>query len=642
MKLSVVIVNFNVCHFLEQALLSVQKAIDGLDAEVFVVDNNSVDESVKMVEQQFPWVKLIANKENTGFSKANNQAIKVSSGQYVLLLNPDTVLQEDSLHKCCEFMDQHSDCGGLGVRMIDGKGKFLPESKRGLPTPSVALFKMIGLSTLFPKSRLFGRYHLKYLSEHDTHEVEVLSGAFMMLRKRALDSVGLLDEAFFMYGEDIDLSYRLNLGGWKNFYYPGTTIIHYKGESTKKKSANYVKIFYNAMVLFAQKHYSSRMAGWFAFFISIAVRFRALLALVFRLISSILLPIADFTAIYAGFYVIARYWEVYNKFVRGFYPDTYYLIHIPGYILLLQILVFFSGGYDKPVQPGRLFRGTAVGAVIVFSIYAFLPKDMQFSRAILFLGFAWALLALPALRLLFNGLRTGKFTLAGKVEQRIIVVAGAAEAERIRGLIASSGIQFEFLGFVSRGDEKPDGFLGELRQLDEIAEIFRINQIIYSAADIPAVEIMETMSGLSAREVNFKIVPENSAVIIGSNSKNLPGELYTVDIRFSLADPQVLRKKRLADILICLGAWILTPYLIFNPNGRKLLGFSLGVLAGTATWVSYMGNDSAERLPPIKQGIVSPGGYLQDASLSGNADLAYARDYSFQTDLRLIQRYLFG
>ncbi|NBU03256.1 MAG: glycosyltransferase family 2 protein [Bacteroidetes bacterium] len=229
------------------------------------------------------WVKVLANKDNVGFSRANNQAIRESNSEYVLLLNPDTVLQEDSLLKCVAYMDARSEVGALGVRMIDGKGKFLPESKRGLPSPAVALYKMTGLSGLFPKSRIFGRYHLKYLSEHETHDVDVLSGAFMMMRSSALDQVGLLDEDYFMYGEDVDLSYRITLGGYKNVYFAGTTIIHYKGESTKRKSANYVKVFYNAMVLFAQKHYSSSMAGWFAFFIQMAIYLRAGLAFFARL-----------------------------------------------------------------------------------------------------------------------------------------------------------------------------------------------------------------------------------------------------------------------------------------------------------------------------------------------------------------------
>jgi O-antigen biosynthesis protein len=188
--------------------------------EVYVVDNNSVDGSIEMVAEKFPWVKLIANKDNTGFSKANNQAMRVAQGEYVLLLNPDTVIEEDTLVKIVDFMDQHPEAGGLGVKMVDGKGKFLPESKRGLPTPETSFYKIFGVSRLFPKSKKFNRYHLGNLDNDSTHEIEILSGAFMMMRKKALDQVGLLDEAFFMYGEDIDLSWRIIQGGWKNYYYP--------------------------------------------------------------------------------------------------------------------------------------------------------------------------------------------------------------------------------------------------------------------------------------------------------------------------------------------------------------------------------------------------------------------------------------
>ena len=185
--------------------MSVAEATKDLKAEVFVVDNNSVDGSVAMVAERFPWVKLIANKENTGFSVANNQAMRLAQGEYILLLNPDTVVESDTFHKTIEFLDEHPDAGGLGVKMVDGKGDYLPESKRSLPTPEVAFYKIFGLSSLFPRSKRFGKYHLGYLDTDDINQVEVLSVAFMMMRRSVLDNIGLLDETFFMYGEDIDL-----------------------------------------------------------------------------------------------------------------------------------------------------------------------------------------------------------------------------------------------------------------------------------------------------------------------------------------------------------------------------------------------------------------------------------------------------
>jgi len=216
MKLSVIIVNYNVKHFLEQCLYSVRKASKGLECEVFVVDNKSVDGSVNMLAEKFPEVITIANYDNVGFSKANNQAIAMAKGDYVLLLNPDTLVEDDTFHKVVSFMDSHPEAGGLGVKMVDGSGKFLPESKRGLPTPEVAFYKIFGLARLFPKSKRFGQYHLSFLDQNKTHEVDILSGAFLLIRKTVIDKIGGLDESFFMYGEDIDISYRITSAGYKN------------------------------------------------------------------------------------------------------------------------------------------------------------------------------------------------------------------------------------------------------------------------------------------------------------------------------------------------------------------------------------------------------------------------------------------
>ena len=252
--LSIVIVNYNVCGFLEQCLLSLADAVKEMPHEIFVVDNASTDGSDTYIPRRFPQVKYIYNTGNVGFARANNQAMALSSGRYVLLLNPDTVVGESVLSEACRFLDDHPDAGALGVKMLDGDGRFLPESKRGFPSPWVSFCKIFGLAKIFPRSPRFGRYHLRYLDENEINRVDVLSGAFMLLRRSTLDRCGLLDEQFFMYGEDIDLSYRMTLTGRHNYYLP-LRIIHYKGESTKTESLRYVRIFYQAMLIFLRKHY---------------------------------------------------------------------------------------------------------------------------------------------------------------------------------------------------------------------------------------------------------------------------------------------------------------------------------------------------------------------------------------------------
>lgn len=255
MTLSVIIVNYNVKYYLEQCLESVRRAAEGLQVEVYVVDNLSTDGSIPYLSKRFPEVTFVENKENVGFARANNQAIRLSTGKYVLLLNPDTIVAEHTLGDFVRFMDEHPEAGGAGAYMLRTDGTFAPESRRGLPTPFVAFCKMSGLASLFPRSRVFGRYYMGYLDENEMNEMEIISGAYMFLRREALDKVGLLDEDFFMYGEDIDLSYRILKGGYKNYFLP-TRMLHYKGESTEKSSYRYVYTFYQAMRLFFRKHYA--------------------------------------------------------------------------------------------------------------------------------------------------------------------------------------------------------------------------------------------------------------------------------------------------------------------------------------------------------------------------------------------------
>ena len=255
MKLSIIIVSYNVKHLLKQAIDSLLFAAKGIDSELFIVDNASKDGTIDFLKEIYPEITLLANTANVGFAVANNQAITQAKGEYVLVINPDTVTQPDVLIKALSFVDNHPDGGSLGVRMLDGNGKFLPESKRGLPTPWVSFSKLSGLYKVFPKSKTFNRYYMGWVNEFETQEVDVLTGAFMLLRKSALEKIGLFDEHFFMYGEDVDLSYRLTLAGYKNYYFPEVYITHFKGQSTNKLSLRYIKSFYGSMFIFAKKYF---------------------------------------------------------------------------------------------------------------------------------------------------------------------------------------------------------------------------------------------------------------------------------------------------------------------------------------------------------------------------------------------------
>jgi GT2 family glycosyltransferase len=258
MQLSIIIVNYNVKYFLEHCLLSVIKACKNIDAEILVVDNNSTDGSKAYLETKFKNVRFFWNNNNLGFGKANNFALPFAKGEHILFLNPDTIVPEDCFTNCLAFFEKHIDCGALGVRMIDGAGNFLKESKRSLPTPAAGFFKMIGLAEMFPSSKLFAQYYAGHLPEKENNKVDVLAGAFMILSKKAIEFTKGFDDNFFMYGEDIDLSYRIQKAGLQNYYLGDTTIIHFKGESTQKKSENYIKHFYGAIKRFVDKHYNNK------------------------------------------------------------------------------------------------------------------------------------------------------------------------------------------------------------------------------------------------------------------------------------------------------------------------------------------------------------------------------------------------
>ena len=276
MQLSVIILNYNVRHFLELCVLSVQKALSNIDGEIIVVDNNSSDDSCEMMQHRFPKIKLIRNTENLGFPKGNNIGVAQAKGEYICILNPDTVVAEDTFKKILNFVTlsavevANSDMGIVGCRLIDGTGNFLPESKRGIPTPWVAFTKIFGLYKLFPKSKFFNTYYAQHLLEKETGKVAILVGAFMVMKRELYNEIGGFDENCFMYSDDIDLSYRVLQKGKSNYYFHETTVIHYKGESTVK-DGTYMKRFQDSMNFFYKKHFSVSL--FFSVFMKIGILF---------------------------------------------------------------------------------------------------------------------------------------------------------------------------------------------------------------------------------------------------------------------------------------------------------------------------------------------------------------------------------
>lgn len=639
-KLSVVIVNYNVKHFIEQCLFSVLKASENIACEVFVVDNNSVDGSVTLIQEKFPQVNLIVNKVNTGFSVANNQALKIAKGEYVLLLNPDTVVQEDTFSKILAFMDAHPEAGGLGVKMLDGQGNFAPESKRGLPTPEVAFYKMFGFARFFPKSKRFGKYHLSYMSEDEFSEIDVMSGAFMLIRKTVLDKIGFLDETFFMYGEDIDLSYRIKLAGYKNYYFPDTQIIHYKGESTKRSSLNYVVIFYKAMAIFSNKHFSGSNAFWFNALIHLAIFLKASLALLSRFLKAFTVPIIDFCVITFGLFFIKNIYQQNTGIDGNIYSEKLLSVAFPLYALAWIIMVYFNGGYDKPIKLLKIGRGVLVGMVFILMGYSLLPESLRFSRALILLGTSWALVCFLVTRLLYHFLKLKSYSLSSAKTKRIAIIGEEQEFNRVSGLLKETHANPSFVGFVStevNGVHNPS-YIGKINQIDEIIKVHQINEIIFCAKDISSQFIINNMLTLVSSGVDFKIAPPESLSIIGSNDVDTAGDLYVIDVN-SISKSNNKRNKRLLDIGVSILAIVFSPVLIFIQDNKSNYFLNcFNVLFGFYSWVGY-GKMTDKSLPEIKRSVLYPAMLLEkgiDHNKIKLANLRYAKDYKIEKDVAII------
>lgn len=644
MDISVIIVNYNVKYFLEQCLRSIEKSSKNLNVEIFVVDNNSLDGSCQMLKEKFSDIILIENKVNVGFARANNQAIALAKGKYVLVINPDTIVEELTLTKCFSFMEDRREAGCLGVKMIDGKGNFLPESKRALPTPSVAFYKISGLSTIFPKSERFGRYHLGFLNNNEINEIEVVAGAFMFIRKEALKKTGYFDGQFFMYGEDIDLSYRFIKAGYKNFYLPETTIIHYKGESTKKSSINYVVVFYNAMLLFYNKHFSHKNALLFSFIINTAIYLRAGVSIARRIYLNLINPILDIAFIYLGYYFILPYWE---KHISVTYPPVYLWFIVPMYILIWMLSLYISGGFEKQTRVLNLIKGILTGTFIILIIYALLPENLRFSRALILFGTIWSLISTISVRYLLNMTDKVNFSFElFKKSKKIVLVGDKQESERVYNILRKTNIRSELIGIVAP-DNKENGFdfIGDLSQIEEIVRINKADEIIFCAKSMSSQNIISNMLKFSGYDIEFKIASPESLTIIGSNSFNSVVDLYTLSFN-SINKKINQHKKRIFDIILSLNLLILFPILVFfikNPAmAIKNLFF---ILIGNFSFVGYHPSKHKDvELPEIKKGILTPVDALDgeaDENAAERINIIYAKEYKVVNDLRILFKGLF-
>lgn len=637
MKLSVVIVSYNVRYFLEKCLVSVFKALDGIDGEVIVVDNNSSDQSAEMVSSRFPQVILIRNNDNRGFARASNQGLRIARGAYALLLNPDTLVSEDTFRTCLGFMETHPEASAAGVRMVDGTGTFLPESMRGLPTPLSAFFKMTGISALFPGSEFFNGYYMGGRDPDKIHRVPVLTGAFMFMRMSVLKEIGLLDEDYFMYGEDIDLCYRMVKAGYENYYLP-EAIIHYKGESTHRGSFAYVKNFYNAMMIYVSKHVRGVGGSVFTLMIKFGVFARGLLGGVRRVMTFLAPVLLDAILIVAILIGVSRFWaQVYFEDAHHF--DTqFFSVNLPLYAAVWLAFLFLAGAHDPQRKARHVLYGMCLGTLAILVIYAILPLEYRSSRTVILLSALLITCAAMLWTILLRGFRDRVSS-----HRSIGIVGSPDEVRRIMELINRAGNARTIAGWIAANErDSGEGVLGDLPQLPEIVHRHRIGELIFSTKDMSFGQINAMMSKLGPG-IAYRISSSGSRHIVGSDSRKEQGILYSADVEFALAYPLHRRNKRIIDILIGIAILLCWPVIgvIYGKRGispRRIVE----VIRGRRTWIGYHpADDRISELPEIPPGVIFIS-TLPVLDGHGNEihmiNYIYAREYGVWKDIDSILR----
>lgn len=657
MTLSVIIVNYNVRQFLENALTSIYRALEGIEGEVFVVDNASGDGSVDMVKSKFPRVMLIETGENAGFARANNIALKKARGEFLLLINPDTVVQEDTFRVMLQFFRDVPDAGIAGCKMLNPDGSLQLPCRRSFPTPWVAFTKIFGLSALFPRSRIFGRYNLTYLDEDETYRVDAIGGAFMMLRRKAYEAVGGLDESFFMYGEDLDWCYRIAQAGFGVYYVHSTKIIHFKGESTRRSDIDEIRLFYQAMQLFVRKHFNkSRVV---LLFLNLGIMIRETAASLARMVRPVQLAVPDAFIAVASL-VAGEY--IYRGELFRFPPYAYPMIWIVPTALIV-IVSASAGSYTTArFSVNRSFTAVA-SAYVILSAMVFFVKAFAFSRAVVIIAGFLSLVFIPGWRFAVRifgrgGSRTSVFG-----RRTVIVGTGSSGQKVLRKLRARVDDGYDVLGFIDtslrRIGEKVAGveIIGSIDNVGKVIDEYRVGEVIFSTDGLSYQTILSVIARSRNRSINFRLVPGSLESIIGKTSIDELDTLPLVDIEYNLHRPAHRFIKRGIDIAIAL-LLLVTAYPLRRLIGRNRAGKDSKILRMPDV---LRGRISIVGLPPGDGGTSGkrPGenDYLGPEGLTGllqihagedlepeereRYKLYYAKNQSLMLDLQIIAKSLF-
>lgn len=647
LQISVIIVNYNVRDYLQQSLFSLQRALRPFTSEIIVVDNASDDGSVAMLRRRFPRVKVIANKENVGFGKANNDALKRAKGRYFFLLNPDTIVQEDTLHVLYDFMEQHPEAGMAGCKILNPDGSFQLPCRRSFPTPWVAFTKIVGLSTLFPKTRLFGKYNVTYRSTEETYPVDAISGSCMFLRREVYEQVGGFDEAFYMYGEDLDWCYRIQQAGWKIYYVHSTKIIHYKGESTKRSSIDELRTFYEAMHIFVEKHFG--FAPLLVLLLKLSIAVVSGVASVVNFFRTYALAVVDSTFLILSL-LIAEYLRKGDIFTYPHYayPHVY---TVPVFVTIFFLAVF--GVYTRRKMSLTHSIGAVVTSYVILSALTAFFKEYAFSRAILLYSGVLASLFLPGWRF---GVRIFRQTDSNRALWRrrtLIVGTGKSASEVARKIQQRPDVGYDIIGFVgtthAHVGERISGLpvLSSLEALPKVIREQKITDIIFAPRSVDFERILTIISQNQQKGVVFHVVPTSMEVMIGKASVEMLNEVPLVEVSYNINKSLNRLTKRIFDV--CVSFFLLLMvypiFLILKSRKKIVVQYLWRVLKGDYSLVGRRikqdnESDQTHAVYLGKPGLTGIVQLLSKETITKKEeeqyDIYYARNQSFSVDLEIL------
>jgi hypothetical protein len=635
--LSIIIVNYNVKEFLINLINSIENASKNINVEIIIVDNNSSDGSSEFIKNNFPTVKLIENKKNLGFAKANNQGIKIAKGRYLLLLNPDTVVQENTFSTLIEFMDKNPEVGMCGCKVLNPDGTFQLACRRSFPDVWVAFTKIFGLSSLFPKSKLFGKYNLTYLDENQSYEVDAISGSFMFFKREILNKVPGLDEDYFMYGEDLDFCYRIKQSGYKIYYIHTTSIIHYKGESTKRSSIDEIKHFYQAMSIFVKKHFKYNIV--FMFFLQMTIKFRSVIAFLIKYKVTLLQLFLDFITIVFSIYFAEQLYLVNKLGWLGFLPEVKpYVYIVPAIIFNLLSLILGSYSHNKIYISKKYL--SLIFTFLFISAFTFFFKQYGYSRVVTALSFTFSGIIIFVLSFIFKVL----FYSYSPNFVKVAVFGTEENSLKLSDKLKNSiNIVYEHKGLISLSpdllNKNIDGYkvIGTIDNLEKCILDYSLEKIIIPPNLLSFEGIMKLLIRCQ-NKVELLLATNELDYLVGKNNSYLDESLKFLSIEYEIYRTKNKILKRFLDLSILIVFAILLPLRYISKN-RFIKNVYKNYFQVIKNELSIVGIDeNSENLGLCKVGITGLW-YIKQVENREEIEklnIMYAKNYSLLWDFKII------